>query len=329
MSTNSFDSTTTIRLDPVSPLHGRSVNSLGWMTRETIRVGPYFRVCRGRPLTGSQNARVDDSTQRHDYVIKVANPGDEMSIDEARRLLAREATAASAVTSPHVAPCLVRELTAPLPYLVFPYLGEATIDSVSKQPLVIPEALWVARQVAQGLLAIHGAGWLNLDLNANNVIIGEDGHVTIIDLAFAVPRGRKPRMTFAAHPAYASPELFSSEPPTPAADIYSLGLLLYQMLAGAQPFTSDSFAGWRIIHREQIATPVHEVRKGLPDRLGKFVARMISKTPERRPALDETIEEIASWETQTFHLRSGAAPLSSRLRTGVNTHRSVVKTVQQ
>ena len=118
-------------------------------------------------------------------MLKRALPGQHAS--EASLQIARFVAAATSANHPNLIPILDASTTAATPYLVMPRLeGESMqhhLTSAHKKPL--PVALWLIRQIAQGLEALHTAGWIHGDVKPANALVGATGHVTLLDLGFA------------------------------------------------------------------------------------------------------------------------------------------------
>jgi serine/threonine-protein kinase len=155
--------------------------------------------------------------------------------------------------------------------------------------LTIDEAVAIACAVADGLAAAHAAGVIHRDIKPDNIIVG--GRVVITDFgvaALAIDEGE-----VAGTPAYMAPEQTRGEPPTPAADIYALGVVLYEMVTGARAFTGDDASIYAAKHRvSHLAVDRPEVPHGLSE----VIARATEREPSRRIATAaELCKGLSGW----------------------------------
>lgn len=267
-----------------------------WQLLREIGRGAWTIVYQARPA--SRPAGVGD------YAVKVLAP--EFASDRhAKAMLQREAHVARQVAHPHLTTVLSSELDKPPHYLVTPYYAGATLRQTLElgQRLPTPHALWIVRQTAEALAALHEAGWLHMDINAGNILVASTGHATLIDLGLArrIDGEGSTKQCIAGTPACMAPELFQANLElSPAADIYSLGVVLYQLLVGTVPFEDDDPMQLVAAHLE---TPPPSLRQRLPHvptRLARLVRRMLAKEPLRRPSIEELIATLADLEIETF-----------------------------
>jgi serine/threonine-protein kinase len=243
-------------------------------------------------------------------VLKVADRGG-ASARTAAELLAREAEAGRAASHPNLVSILSAQLDAPPPYVVMPRLEGTTLSAaLAKHPVIPPaHALWIARQAAEGLCALHASGWRHGDVKPANIIISSQGHATLIDLGFCC-RIDQPRATlFQAHLggtyAYGAPELFTSACPVAAeSDVYSLGVTLFEMFAGRRPFLESDPVDLAAAHLHQIPPNPRAFAPHLHPRISWLLARMLAKEPLRRPTSAELVVLLAELEIETFVERS-------------------------
>ena len=148
------------------------------------------------------------------------------------------------------------------------------------------KALQVARQICAGLAAAHDAGILHRDLKPSNVMIDGDGNARITDFGLAglAEEFREDEIT-AGTPGYMAPEQFDGEPPTVRTDIYSLGLLLYELFTGKRAFEASTL-GELIKLRRSDTTPTTptSIVKDLDPVIERVINRCLEKDPAQRPA---------------------------------------------
>jgi tRNA A-37 threonylcarbamoyl transferase component Bud32/tetratricopeptide (TPR) repeat protein len=176
-----------------------------------------------------------------------------------------------------------------LPYYVMPYVeGESLRDRLEREGhLAIPEAVAIAAEVADGLDHAHRRGVIHRDVKPANILLSE-GHALVAD--FGVARaldeagGERVTMTGLAvgSPVYMSPEQAAGEETAEPTDVYSLGCVLYEMLAGEPPFSGQTARALLSQHSLERASPVEQRRAEVPEALAVVVARCLAKEPADR-----------------------------------------------
>lgn len=164
--------------------------------------------------------------------------------------------------------------------------------------LDVPEGLAIARQVAQGLQAVHAAGLIHRDIKPDNLMVvpGPDGRaetVKILDAGLMKPvepgKGITETNAFLGTPEYCSPEQAREESLDARSDLYSLGAVLYEILAGpgaGRPYTALSKTTY-LLHTadpERPPVPLRDRNPEVPPEVARFVHRLIAKSPQDRPA---------------------------------------------
>ena len=167
---------------------------------------------------------------------------------EAIGLLQREAYVGQSVSHPHLVPVLSASVRESPRLLVMPWLDGASLGSrlSAGEAFDVPRTLWIARQAAEAMDALHQAGWMHGDVTPGNIHVSPAGHVTLIDLKFA--RRREELGSAVDRPImgtchYLAPEyLVSALRPDVRSDIYSLGVVLFEIFAGRVPFPAGDLA---------------------------------------------------------------------------------------
>ncbi|HVV84722.1 MAG TPA: serine/threonine-protein kinase, partial [Kofleriaceae bacterium] len=217
---------------------------------------------------------------------------------ETRQRFLMEARAAARIQHPNVVTVhRVGEL-GDHPYLVTELVrGQLLADA--PRPMEPAQALAIAIDLARGLAAAHRRGVLHCDIKPANVMVGEDGTAKLVDfgLARTVHEAGSAASLMIGTRDYMAPELWQGRPPSRRTDVYALGAVLYELLAGAAPFADVPLAGLgrAVVEREAPALP------GEPD-LAALVARCLARDPERRfaggDALREALEQLLAARTR-------------------------------
>jgi serine/threonine-protein kinase len=141
----------------------------------------------------------------------------------------------------------------------------------------------VARQLCAGLAAAHDKGVLHRDLKPSNVMLDGDGRVRITDFGLAV-RSDQGATDFSGTPQYMAPEQFAGGPATARTDLYSLGLILYEIYTGRRPFDATSVAEWRSHHTKSTPTLPEGRELQVDESVERAILRCLEKDPSRRPS---------------------------------------------
>ena len=229
---------------------------------------------------------------------------------EAIRLLQREAYVGESMAHPHLVPVLSASVVDPPRLLVMPWLEGASLQArlAAGETFDVPRILWIARQTAEALAALHGAGWMHGDVTPGNIQVSPTGHVTLIDLSFARPQGEfgsvvdRPIMGTCN---YLAPEyLTSALRPDIRSDIYSLGVVLFEALAGRVPFPADGLADLAARHRQSAAADLARLAPHVPREVVRLVREMTAREPLRRPqSPHELVARLTALEIGTFSHR--------------------------
>jgi serine/threonine protein kinase len=206
--------------------------------------------------------------------------------EEPRRRFLREARAAGEVRHKHLVPVLDAGEAGDRRYLVMPYVPGRNLDArLAEGPLPVPDLVQILADVASGLDALHRAGLVHRDVKASNVLLDERGSAALTDFGLA-KRDDWSRLTKMGQVMgtvdYIAPELLRGESATPASDLYALGCVTYEMVAGRPPFEGGMFEVG-MAHLEKQAPDPTGVRRDASRGLGRAVLLALAKDPRRRP----------------------------------------------
>ena len=217
----------------------------------------------------------------------------------------REAKTTARISHPHVVAVLDQGHTVDasgdtVAYLVMEFVPGRTLRSVirAEAPLTPRRALDLLMPTLAGLAAAHRAGLVHRDVKPENVLVREDGRVTVADfgLSRAATGHTSTGQAVLGTPAYLAPEHISGEPADTRADVYAAGILLFELLTGRQPFTAASplQVAYRHLH-ERVPVPSSLV-PGLAERLDDLVLWCTEPDPRDRPqdatALLDALERV-------------------------------------
>lgn len=173
-------------------------------------------------------------------------------------------------------------------FLVMRYvLGGSLRDMMQQQgALPLARTIRILEQVANALHAAHDAGIVHRDLKPDNVLIDERGNAYLTDFGIAkrvsVDGDKSITDQIKGTPAYISPEQIQQQPVTPQTDVYALGVMLYEMLAGQHPFHGASYGEMFMKHLQTSLPVLTDIRPNLPDGINEVIEQATEKNPDDR-----------------------------------------------
>ena len=212
------------------------------------------------------------------------------------RRLSAEARAASALDHPQIETVYeIGETDDGRTFIAMAYYdGETLRARIDRGPVPVSDVVQIGTQLAAGLAAAHRAGIVHRDIKPENLLVTREGALKIVDFGVAklaregTPTFGLPRGTA----AYMSPEQTRGEPVDARSDLWSAGVVLYEMLTGTRPFAGDAEA---LIHaiRHDGPRPLLEAQTGTPPELAEVIERCMEKERERRPdSADELLDVL-------------------------------------
>ena len=271
------------------------------------RLGPYQI---GDPLgAGGMGEVYKARDTRLDRTVAVKVLPAELTRDPTARLrFEREARAAAALTHPHICTLLDVGRHDDRDFLVMEYVeGETLAHRLAHQKLALPTALTYAVQVADAIAAAHHAGIVHRDIKPENVMLRPDGFVKVLDFGVAKlvphgpdhPGGGTTQVTYTDRGmvvgtvAYMSPEQARGQAVDARTDVWSLGCVLYEMIAGRSPFAAASRSDVIVALLQNEPPPLARFDPAVPTELERIVSKALRKDrPERYQTMDDLMLDL-------------------------------------
>jgi tetratricopeptide (TPR) repeat protein/TolB-like protein/tRNA A-37 threonylcarbamoyl transferase component Bud32 len=234
--------------------------------------------------------RASDTRLKRQVALKRIAPN-HRNDEHSRDRLWKEAEWASRLSDSHIAAVYdVIEEENEL-FIVMEYVDGQTFRRRLAKPIPVAEFLPIATECALALAAAHKAGVLHRDIKPENIMLTTSGHVKVLDFGVAknLPGGieiktlsTRASAEFAGTLIYMAPEVVQEKDSDARADIFSLGIVFYETIAGCNPFRAETFLETcnRILYHEPL--PSHELNPTSPAELDRIVAKMIAKDPAQR-----------------------------------------------
>ncbi|HEX8724622.1 MAG TPA: protein kinase [Gemmatimonadaceae bacterium] len=289
------------------------------------QLGPTYTV--ERELGGGGMSRVfvayDQALNRR-IAVKVVSPELAASVHLERFM--REILVAATLQNPHIVGVLAAGEVNGLPYFTMPFIEGESLRArmVAAGPMPVREVVTVLRDVARALAYAHERGIVHRDIKPDNVLLASgSAMVTDFGVAKAVlsaqrtPSGPRSSVltqvgTTVGTPAYMAPEQIAADPDVDArADLYSFGVMAYEMLAGGPPFASLTPQALLAAHLAKPPRPLDEVRPDLPPRLVSLVMRCLEKERTQRP---QSAREIVDALDDPAIVSTDSLPATRRAR---------------
>src|SRR5262245_15502400 len=250
--------------------------------------------------------RARDTKLARDVAIKVLR-ADVLRDDDRRRRFIREARAASALNHPNIVTIHDIQQSEGIDFIVMEYIrGKSLQETIPEGGLPVDLAVEYAAQIASAMQAAHGAGIVHRDIKPINVVVSETNRVKVLDFGLAKLMASRAGVTdvtgtatvatgvgsVLGTPAYMSPEQAQGRPVDEKSDVFSFGIVLYEMLAGRWPFVGDPPLATLTALVGQPQTPLKSLRARLPAGLERLTDSCLRKNPAERPSADEIVREL-------------------------------------
>jgi serine/threonine protein kinase/Leucine-rich repeat (LRR) protein len=259
--------------------------------------------------------RAEETALRRPVALKVMRPEVAAKPQAAERFL-REGRAAAALKSDHIITIYRADSANGVPYLAMEFLEGMPLDvwmKSQKKPIPLSHALRIVRDTLRGLASAHDKGLIHRDIKPANLWLEKaNSRVKLLD--FGLTRNNEADMQLTQEgavvgtPAYMAPEQASGKPVDPRADLFSVGVLMYHLLAGKNPFARSSLMETLGAIGYEVQPPLISVRAEVAREYSDYVDRLLAKLPEGRPAhARAALAEIAGIEKR---LQAGGQTLA-------------------
>jgi serine/threonine protein kinase len=264
--------------------------------------------------------RARDTKLNRPVAIKVLKPDLTADSDKLQRFI-QEARSAAAITHPAIAQVYDIDTVDETTFIVMEFIEGQTVGSlVAKKELDLIGSVEIALQVAEGLGKAHKSKIIHRDIKSDNIMVTRDGHTKLLDFGLAkliepspeedrtltllenAPTKTMPQTTatgtIMGTTSYMSPEQARGQTLSYPSDVFSLGIVLYEMVTGELPFKGDSPLDTMHSIAFEEARPVTVIRKNLPPELHRIITRCLRKRPEDRyPDAGELAADIKRLKT--------------------------------
>jgi serine/threonine protein kinase len=278
----------------------------------TMVLGPAGELISGTVLTGKYRIlevagrggmgivyKAEDTKLHRAVALKFLPPA-LVNSQESRERFLLEARAAAALSHPNI--CTIHEVhdEEERPFIVMEYIeGRSLKARIQGHPLEAGEAAEIAIQVAEALEEAHGKGIVHRDIKSANIMVTEKGQAKVMDFGLAKVKGKSLHTregTTLGTVAYMSPEQAQGRAVDHRTDVWSLGVVLYEMLSGRLPFTGerDTAILYSVVHAEP--KPLKEAQPGVPAELSQIVGRALKKDLKARyGSAAEMLEDLRKY----------------------------------
>lgn len=245
--------------------------------------------------------KAQDLMLRRLVAVKLLHEG--LTSDEAfLQRFQREAHAAANLSHPNIVTVHDIGQDAHRHYIVMEFVNGRTLKSLVREhvqregaPLAVSRVLSLAIQICAGIGYAHRAGLVHCDVKPQNVLVTRDDRVKVADFGIARAMSQASIQTGSllwGTPHYFSPEQAGGESPTPASDVYAIGIIIFEMLTGRLPFEADTLPALALKHLHEPAPLITSFNPNVPAQLEQIINKVLSKEPAGRYRTAGQLERI-------------------------------------
>ncbi|MEZ4516288.1 MAG: protein kinase [Chloroflexota bacterium] len=204
-------------------------------------------------------------------------------------------------------------------YMVMEYVDGRTLKQLVRlqnqqgQPMPISRALDLIIQVCAGIGYAHRANLVHCDVKSQNILVTRDDQVKVADFGIARAMSEATQHTVDDQiwgtPHYFSPEQAAGQPATPASDVYSIGVVLFELLTGRLPFTADTHTALALKHMHEPPPHVSQFNPAVPQALDDILQKVMSKEPAARYRTADQLGRILMAYRESSLMQTGAIPM--------------------
>ncbi|ACL05449.1 serine/threonine protein kinase [Desulfatibacillum aliphaticivorans] len=286
-------------------MQSAAANGSGYKKDRTPAQGTQVKIGRFKILKvlgkGAQGVvyLAQDPNLGREVAIKTLDAYRNISLEKRERLI-KEAKTVSKLKHPNVAPLYEAGSHGDRPYLVFEHIEGRPLKEILAQekPLKVSRAVKLMIKILAGIGSAHKAGIIHKDLSPNNIMVEEDDTPRIMDFGISIMMtdAKSQSGQMAGTVNYMSPEHGVEGPLTPQADIFSLGVILFEMLTGRTAFSGEN--AYAVLYQIAYETPPKpsSINSNVDDKLDRIVLKALEKALENRySSADDMKAELEAW----------------------------------